>query len=236
MSRRNWGRALEFNRLVSSLTYLQRTNKVVDNDSFLVLDLEEKDADAQPKQISLSGIQNSLNQSTVFTTAVSGIATAVVNTIGSGVTPYYGSFFDTTTQTNPSGNGYYNVMRYDSTDISKGVSIVSGSLIHVVNSGVYNIQFSAQLDKTDAGTDELEIWLAKNNENVPWSNTNITLDKNNTRYVAAWNWFLLLDNNEHAQIRWHSLDTDVRILASGSRVSPDRPATPSVILTVNRVA
>lgn len=236
MSRRNWGRALEFNRLVSSLTYLQRTSKVADNDSFLVLDLDEKDADAQPKQITLSGIQNSLNQSTVFTTAVSGIATAVVNTIGSGITPYYGNFYDTTTQVNPSGDGTYNALRYDSTAAAKGVAIVSGSLIQVANSGVYNLQFSAQLDKTDAGIDEVEIWLAKNGQNVEWSNTNLTLDKNNARYVAAWNWFLTMDTNEHAQIRWHSLDLDMRILASGVRTGPDRPGTPSVILTVNRVA
>ena len=236
MSRRNWGRALEFNRLVSSLTYLQRTSRVVDDDAFLVLDLEEKDADAQPKQITLSGVQNSLNQSTVFTTAVSGIATAVVNTIGSGVTPYYGNFYDTTTQVNLSGGITYNSLTYNTTASSKGVAIVSGNLIQVANSGVYNLQFSAQLDKTDSGLDEVEIWLAKNGQNVEWSNTNLTMDKNNARYVAAWNWFLTMNTNEHAEIRWHSFDLDLRVLASGVRTSPDRPGTPSVILTVNRVA
>jgi len=236
VSRKNWVKALEFNRLVSSLTYLQRTTRVEDNDAFLVLDLEEKDADAQPKQITLSGIQNSLNQSVGFTTAVSGIATAVVNTIGSGVTPYYGSFYDTTTQTNPSGNGYYNIMRLNSTAESRGVSVVSGGLLQVANSGVYNVQFSAQLDKTDAGTDDAEIWIAKNGQNIPWSTTQLTLEKNNARVVAAWNWVLTMDTKEYAEIRWHALDTSIRLYATGVATSPDRPGVPSVIVTVNRVA
>jgi len=236
MSRRNWVRALEFNRLVSSLTYLQRTPKVTDNDAFLVLDLDEREADAQPKQITLSGIQNSLNESVGFNASVSGIATAVVNTIGNGVTPYYGSFYDTTIQTNPSGNGYYNLMRLNSTAESRGVSVISGGLIQVSNSGVYDIQFSAQLDKTDAGSDDAEIWIAKNGQNVPWSSTSLTLTGNSTRYVAAWNWVLTLDAKEHAEIRWHSLDTDMLLYATGVSTSPDRPAVPSVIVTVNRIA
>ena len=78
MSRKNWIKALEFNRLVSSLTYLQGTTRATDNDAFLVLDLEEVEADAQPKQITLSGIQNSLSQSVGFNATVSGIATSVV--------------------------------------------------------------------------------------------------------------------------------------------------------------
>jgi len=234
--RKNWIKALEFNRLVSSLTYLQGTKRATDNDAFLVLDLEEREADAQPKQITLSGIQNSLSQNVGFNAVVSGIATAVVNTIGSGVTPHYGSFYDTTTQTNPSGNGYYNIMRLNSTAESRGVSVVSGGLIQVANSGVYNIQFSAQIDKTDAGNDDAEIWIAKNGQNVPWSTTQLTLDKNNARYVAAWNWVLTIDTKEHVEIRWHSLDVDMRLYATGVAVSPDRPGVPSVIATVNRVA
>jgi len=236
VSRKNWIKALEFNRLVSSLTYLQGTTRATDNDAFLVLDLEEVEADAQPKQITLSGIQNSLSQSVGFNATVSGIATSVVNTIGNGVTPYYGSFYDTTTQTNPSGNGYYNIMRLNSTAEARGVSVVSGGLLQVANSGVYNIQFSAQVDKIDAGTDDAEIWIAKNGQNVPWSTTQLTLDKNNARYVAAWNWVLTMDTQEHAEIRWHSLDVDMRLYATGVATSPDRPGVPSVIVTVNRVA
>jgi hypothetical protein len=152
---------------------------------------------------------------------------------GSGLIPYYGSFYDTTTQTNPSGTSI-NKFRLNTTDISNGVSVVSGYLIQVANSGIYNIQYSAQLDKTDAGSDDVFIWIAKNNVNISGSATSVTLRGNNERVVAAWNWFLAMNTNETTELRWKSPDLSLRILASGT--SAGVPAIPSVILTVNRVA
>jgi hypothetical protein len=157
----------------------------------------------------------------------------VVGPSGAGVAPYYGSFYDTTTQTNPSGTSI-NKFRLNSTYSSNSISIVSGYLVQVENSGVYNIQHSAQLDKTDTGSDDIAIWLAQNNVNVPNSATNITVAANNGRLVAAWNWFLAMNTNDTTEIRWRSNDLNLRILASGS--SANVPAIPSVILTVNRVA
>ena len=165
----------------------------------------------------------------------SGVAgpSGVIGPTGSGLIPFYGSFYDTTTQTNPSGTSI-NKFRLNTTDISNGVSIVSGYLIQVANSGIYNIQHSTQLDKTDTGTDDIAIWIAKNNVNVPNSATNITVAANNGRLVTAWNWFLAMNTNDTTELRWRSNDLNLRILASGS--SANVPAIPSVILTVNRVA
>lgn len=59
--------------------------------------------------------------------------------------------------------------------IANGVSVVSGSRITLANAGIYNIQFSAQIDKSDAGNDDIDIWLAKNGANVSWTNTSQTL-------------------------------------------------------------
>lgn len=158
-----------------------------------------------------------------------------VGPTGSGLVPYYGSFYDTTTQTNASGTAV-NKINYNTTSEANGVAIVSGSLIQVANSGVYNLQFSAQLEKTNASSEDMFIWLAKNNANVSNSNTSVTIQGGNQRLVAAWNWFLTMDKNEHAELRWHSTDTTIRLLYSGSANLPTRPAIPSVILTVNRVA
>jgi nicotinate-nucleotide pyrophosphorylase len=78
-------------------------------------------------------------------------------------------------------------MRFNTTAEANGIFITQSSRITFQHSGVYNIQFSAQVEKTDSGSDEIEIWLSKNGQNVNWSNTTLELQGNSTELVAAWN-------------------------------------------------
>lgn len=157
--------------------------------------------------------------------------TGPVGPVGpSGAPGHYGVFHDTTTQTNLLP---VNVMTFDTTDETSGVSIVSGSQITVANEGTYNVQFSAQMDKTDAGDDDVEIWLRKNGNNLPWTNTAISLHSNNGKDVPAWNFVLTLNAGDYLQLCWYSADVDMRILARG--VVAGRPEIPSIILTVTQV-
>jgi hypothetical protein len=148
----------------------------------------------------------------------------------------YGSFYDTTTQTNPVGN-IPRSMSLNTTDITNGVS-VSGSTspfntyIKTENAGVYNIQFSAQLDKTDSGSDEIFIWLRKNGINLTDTATSITLTGNNGKQVAAWNWFVNSAANDYYQIIWQAADTNARLYAEPA---DGTPGIPSVIVTANRI-
>ena len=151
-----------------------------------------------------------------------------------GVIALYGSFYDTTTQTN-AGATATNLMQYNTTDISNGVSIVSNTQITISSVGIYNIQFSAQVEKTDSGSDEIEIWLRKNGQNVADTSTTLELVGNNTELVAAWNWLVSANSGDYYEIAWHSIDTNMRILARGTQSNPDRPAIPSIILTVSQI-
>jgi hypothetical protein len=163
-------------------------------------------------------------------------ATLSGSTIFNTATGSYGSFYDTTTQTNPVAN-IPRSMSFNSTDITNGVSI-SGSTnpfntyIKTINAGIYNIQFSAQVEKTDSGTDVITIWLRKNGIDLTDSATKLTLSGNGTKVVAAWNWFALSAANDYYQIIWVSADTGMRLYAEPIN---DTPGIPSVILTVNRV-
>jgi len=147
---------------------------------------------------------------------------------------YFLNAFDTTTQTNPSAASG-NAFTYNTVVDSRGVSVVSGSMIQVANSGVYNIQFSAQLEKSSANKEDVDIWLSKNNVGVPWSATTIVVEGSSDRQVAAWNFFLSMDTNEFAQLYWHSDDLDVVVLAASGHAVPAHPDIPSIILTVNNV-
>jgi hypothetical protein len=148
----------------------------------------------------------------------------------------YGSFYDTTTQTNVAGTA--RSMSFNTIDITNGVSI-SGSTnpfntyIKTENAGVYDIQFSAQVDKTDSGTDEIWIWLRKNGTNLTDTATSVQLTGNGDHYVAAWNFFVNSAANDYYQLMWYSPDANVRLHAEpGFGVVP---GIPSVIATVNRV-
>ena len=144
----------------------------------------------------------------------------------------FGSFTSNVTQTNSNvGNAVYMTLNND--EGSNGVSIVSSSQITVARPGRYNIQFSAQMEKTDAGTDAVEIWLTKNGSPVANSATRLQIQGNNEKDVAAWNW---VDNattaNTYYQIAWASTDANMQLVAIGSGSTLSGVAVPSLILTV----
>jgi hypothetical protein len=148
----------------------------------------------------------------------------------------YGSFYSTVTQTNVAGTA--RSMSLNTTDISNGVSI-SGSTdpfntyIKTENAGVYDIQFSAQVDKTDSGTDEIWIWLRKNGTNLTDTATSIQLVGNGAHYVAAWNFFVNAAANDYYQLMWYSPDGNVRLHAEPAFGVV--PGIPSLIVTANRI-
>ena len=189
------------------------------------------------------GVTQILAGANVTIAPTSGKGQVTISATGGGgsnfntATGSYGSFYDTTTQTNPVANTPRS-MSFNTTDITNGVSI-SGSTspfntyIKTENPGVYDIQFSAQLDKTDAGKDEIIIWLRKNGTDLTDTATSISLTNNNDKVVAAWNWFVNSAANDYYQIIWYSADPDLRILAETA--GGGHPGIPSVIATVNRV-
>ena len=148
---------------------------------------------------------------------------------------YYGAFYHTETVELTSATTAYSVP-LNSIAETLGVSVVSNSRITVDNAGVYNIQFSLQLDKTDSGDDLVNLWLSKNNANVAWSNTQVTVVGNNGKYVAAWNFVITLAANDYVELKIQSPSTAMRILASSTQTTPDRPAVPSSIVTITQVS
>lgn len=146
----------------------------------------------------------------------------------------YGSFMDLQTQTNTSpGNPLPVFLR--TTDLSSGVSIVDDTKITVDDTGVYNIAFSAQLTKTDGGSDTIYLWLRTNGIDVPDSNTALILVGGGAKQVAAWNFVVPLAAGQHATLMWASADSAAQIVYVSDAATPYGPAIPSVILTVNQV-
>lgn len=145
-------------------------------------------------------------------------------------TPRYGSFYDTTTQTAAAINTAY-AITFNTTDLSYGVTVGSPtSRIYVDRPNVYNVQFSAQLDKTSGGVGLVWIWLRKNGVNVADSAGQVRIQGNDAELVTAWNYLVQLNAGDYIEIMWEVDDTSVQILYDTATAV--HPAIPSVILTV----
>jgi len=151
----------------------------------------------------------------------------------------YGSFYDMTDV--PLTLSQATPVPLNQTDFVSGVSVVNGSEITMSQAGRYNIAFSIQLEKTDAGTDWVSIWLRKNGENVAWTNTDIALSGSdaNSRTVVAWNFFVVAtttgDQWQLMIVSTTSPTGKMLIQSVDPQVNPARPAIPGTILTVNQV-
>ena len=166
------------------------------------------------------------------------ITYAIKDSVGTNPAPvgYYGAFQDTTIQTAVAINTPY-AMKLGITDLSNGVSIVSNTRIKIANAGVYNIQFSAQFDRTNSGTDVIDIWLRKNGNNVSGSGGKIVMSGSATasQIIATWNYVLNVSSNDYFELMWSTPDTHVRLLSEVAQTSPFiHPQIPSLILTVTQ--
>jgi len=63
------------------------------------------------------------------------------------------------------------------------------------------------------------------------------MDRYNSRYVAAWNFFVDVTNpaTDYYQIMWYTSSTSAQLQYVPAQTNPDVPAIPSAIVTVNQV-
>jgi len=146
----------------------------------------------------------------------------------------HASYYDTTTQTNPVADTV-NLFTYNS-KVSE-FKITRGSptsKIFINQTGLYNFQFSAQLDKTGGSATDVFIWPRINGVNVPDSATKVVIDGPNNEVVAAWNFVLLMQSGDYFELAWESPDTEVIMLADSP--ASNYPGIPSIIMTVTWVS
>lgn len=150
----------------------------------------------------------------------------------------YGAFHNTSSITAAAANTAY-AMTLNTTDYSNGVTLSSSSHINVTTAGLYNLQFSAQLSNTDSSIHEVSIWLRKNGTDV--TNTNSIVSVPNSHggsdghQLPAWNFFIQLSAGDYVELMWSTDNTSVFVEATSTLSTPTRPATPSLIVTMDRV-
>lgn len=155
---------------------------------------------------------------------------------------YYGVFSYNGATQSPSAIYTPKALLLDTTDYANGVSIgTPASRIVVSTSGLYRFNFSIQIESGSSSAKKLWIWPRINGNNVPDSNSEITVSGAGTVLVAAWTWTISMAANQYFEIMFAGDATDISIISkaatTGANGTSDfaRPAVPGVILEVNQI-
>jgi hypothetical protein len=159
---------------------------------------------------------------------------------GQYISHVYGAFSDSTSQTAVSTTASYPIT-FNTTDYSNGVTVTSNSRITVEYEGLYNFQFSVQLENTTAAAVDIDIWLRKNGTDIPASNSRFGLPVyrsagNPSHVIGALNYFLELQPTDYVELIWCTTDVGAGLAAYVAGTSPTRPAVPSIIATMSFVS
>ena len=156
---------------------------------------------------------------------------------------YYGAWQTDTTQTAAADNTGY-AMKFTIADITpNGISIANNgsgnpTRITFANTGIYNLQFSAQLQSLSVSAEDVTIWLRMNGSDVAGSAGIVGMGARKSagdpfHIIAAWNYVLSVVAGQYYELVWSTsnhTDVEMRFYAAGS----PPPSAASVILTVTQ--
>lgn len=144
-------------------------------------------------------------------------------------------FFTDGTQTNPVANTA-NIITFNSTGPTNGVSVVNTNEITVTNAGVYTLMFTVLVGKTSGGTDTISFWLRYNGTDISLSSQDLQLTNTLTQVFTSGNFTLNMAANSNIQLCWSSADTTAALTALPARVTPTRPTGASAKITLTRIS
>lgn len=163
---------------------------------------------------------------------------ATLDDVKTFVNKAYGAWHSDQTQTASTTVG--TAITYDVQDVTDSVTLVSGSRITVPVTGIYNLQFSAQLKNEDNAQHIATIWVKVNGTDLGSSASQVTVPSRKTSNIygyalPAWNFFLDLNANDYVELYWLVENTQVTMPALPASVTPAYPSIPSVIVTIAQV-
>lgn len=159
-------------------------------------------------------------------------------TYAAGNQGYYGSFYSLIDQTD--GVNTATLLYAENTSDANGITMELGdsgklSQMTFAHAGTYNIQFSGQLHNNGGGGagNTVNIWFRLNGNNIPSSNTKVTVPSNAPYVVASWNFIVSVAAGDYVELVFSSDNANVGF----DHVAADatNPAVPSLIFTAVQV-
>lgn len=150
----------------------------------------------------------------------------------------YGAFSSDQSQTTTANTA--TLMTLNTTDFSNGVSIAS-SKITVATAGIYNLQFSAQVQNLDNAPQDIFIWLKQNGTDITGSTGKVGIPARKSvgvpsHDIKGWNYFVSMAANDYIEIYWSTTIATVTIEYYAASGTPTKPSTQSVVATMSFVS
>jgi hypothetical protein len=151
----------------------------------------------------------------------------------------YGAFSSYTSQSTTANTA--TLLTMSNTDFSNAVSLQSGSKITVENAGIYNLQFSVQVQNLDNAPQDMYIWLRQNGTDIVGSTGVLGLPARKnpgdpSHDIKGWNYFLYMNANDYVQIYWSPTIATFTIPTYAASGTPTKPSTASVVATLSFVS
>ena len=146
-----------------------------------------------------------------------------------------GLFFNTADQTIAVANTAYPVV-YDQTYLNNAVVLQSGSTskIEVSVSGIYNFQYSGQIQSTNSSAKNVFLWISRDGTDIGYSARAYSISGSGAYAPIAYSFDIDMQAGQYIELMISASDTTVQ-LASETSTSP-HPGIPSSVMTVNFIA
>lgn len=152
--------------------------------------------------------------------------------------PAYISLLNTSTHTASLANTA-TVIDFDTTGLQSGITLENLTSIKVTYPGLYQLDFSAQLNRAaNSGTDKMYFWLKKNGTDIPFSTSNVSMVGNVNTVAKTFNKISVLEllANDTVEYYWATTTVDLVLESSPTGSTPQRPSSPAATLLVTRLS
>tara|TARA_R110000868_G_scaffold213526_1_gene463622 strand:- start:283 stop:786 length:504 start_codon:yes stop_codon:yes gene_type:complete len=157
----------------------------------------------------------------------------------------HGQYFDTTTQTIASATTAQ-IITFNTTDVQTGMTkgtgtgSVANSRFTLPSTGIYQFNLSVVVNVASGGAKSMSVWFrsaVSGGTPADIANSATTIDVSTVSQVLSVPFFYNCTAiNDIVEIWMSGTATACEILAVAAGVSPTRPASPSIIMTINKIS
>ena len=106
----------------------------------------------------------------------------------------------------------------------------------VSEAGIFQVNYHLQFIKSDAGTDEVNIWFRKNNAAIANTNITYTIQGLGIKNAINNNFLLELDANDYIELFFSVKNVNTALQGTVSTTAtPSRPATAAAFISMHSV-